>query len=85
VGLFRAERPLLHRRRLPGLIGSIARMSPIEAGMAILIWIAMIHRRPGLTATAEESHPRRSSSASSRPRRVGMARIDSDAATQSAA
>lgn len=40
-----------------GLIGSIARIVPIEAGMAILIWIAMIIVSQAFTATPKEHAP----------------------------
>ena len=40
-----------------GLIGSIARIVPIEAGMAILVWIAMIIVSQAFTATPKEHAP----------------------------
>ncbi|MBI3450521.1 MAG: NCS2 family permease [Acidobacteria bacterium] len=40
-----------------GLIGAIARVVPIEAGMAILIWIAMIIVSQAFTATPKEHAP----------------------------
>ncbi|HXI01910.1 MAG TPA: hypothetical protein VNI57_01930, partial [Candidatus Saccharimonadales bacterium] len=40
-----------------GLIGSIARIVPIEAGMAILVWIAMIMVSQAFTATPREHAP----------------------------
>jgi AGZA family xanthine/uracil permease-like MFS transporter len=40
-----------------GLIGSIARVVPIEAGMAILIWIAMVIVSQAFTATPKEHAP----------------------------
>jgi AGZA family xanthine/uracil permease-like MFS transporter len=40
-----------------GLIGSIARIIPIEAGMAILIWIAMVIVSQAFTATPKEHAP----------------------------
>jgi AGZA family xanthine/uracil permease-like MFS transporter len=42
---------------LTGLIGSIARIVPIEAGMAILVWIAMIMVSQAFTATPREHAP----------------------------
>lgn len=42
---------------LTGLTGSIARIVPIEAGMAILIWIAMIIVSQAFTATPKEHAP----------------------------
>ncbi len=42
---------------LSGLIGSIARVVPIEAGMAILVWIAMIMVSQAFTATPREHAP----------------------------
>ncbi len=40
-----------------GLIGSIARIVPIEAGMAILVWIAMIMVSQSFTATPRAHAP----------------------------
>ncbi len=40
-----------------GLIGSIARVVPVEAGMAILVWIAMIMVSQAFTATPREHAP----------------------------
>jgi AGZA family xanthine/uracil permease-like MFS transporter len=40
-----------------GLIGSIARVVPIEAGMVILVWIAMIMVSQAFTATPREHAP----------------------------
>lgn len=40
-----------------GLTGSIARIVPIEAGMAILVWIAMIIVSQAFTATPKEHAP----------------------------
>ncbi len=42
---------------LTGLTGSIARIVPIEAGMAILIWIAMIIASQAFTATPKAHAP----------------------------
>lgn len=42
---------------LTGLIGSIARVVPIEAGMAILVWIAVIIVSQAFTATPREHAP----------------------------
>jgi AGZA family xanthine/uracil permease-like MFS transporter len=40
-----------------GLIGSIARVVPVEAGMAILVWIAIIMVSQAFTATPKEHAP----------------------------
>ena len=40
-----------------GMIGSIARIIPIEAGMAILVWIAVIIVAQAFTATPREHAP----------------------------
>jgi len=40
-----------------GLIGAISRVVPIEAGMAILVWIAMIMVSQSFTATPREHAP----------------------------
>jgi len=40
-----------------GLIGSIAKIVPIEAGMAILVWIAMVIVSQAFTATPKEHAP----------------------------